>query len=385
MISTLSRTSAVLLIAWILCAPFTISAQTRPTESVESPQAAQSESSVTQPGSTDPAGGTPTTATPSTGGATESVESPQTGQPTTQPTTSTAQPNPTPPATGSTPTTATPGTDSTAESVDQFTSLTQLPGIPEVSNAASLPDFFNNLYRLCIGAAAVIAVLQIMRAGVKFMTKGGSVSANSEAKDMIRNAVIGLILVLSPAIVFGIINPRILNLELNLGGLKPENLDDVNLTGVDVTGDGVIDGYDSADSQKCRAEYTGQQQVPTSPQSCSALGKDYEAVVNSCCDNFRSGHTCCARKKTTDPTIAKTEYWWRVAVKDTRLDTSYESRITPLPPKIEQSPERFTSKEKCLASFNAAMFNSVTLTRKEIAHTYCDCSKPRSEFAECKD
>lgn len=178
MILTLSRTSAVLLIAWVLCAPFTLSAQTRPTESVESPQAS----------------------------------------------TSTTRTSPTTPTT-------TPTTGSTTGSVDQFTSLTQLPGIPEVSNAASLPDFFNNLYRLCIGAAAVIAVLQIMRAGIKFMTKGGSVSANSEAKDMIRNAVIGLILVLSPAIVFGIINPRILNLELNLDGLQPTNLGDVDLTG----------------------------------------------------------------------------------------------------------------------------------------------------------
>ena len=116
---------------------------------------------------------------------------------------------------------------------DQFVSLTQLPGITGLSNslinAESLPDLFNSLYRICIGAAAVIAVIQIMRAGVKFMTSKDSAASNKDAKDMIRNAVLGLVLVLSPAIVFGLINPRILDLELDISALQPRDLEDVDL------------------------------------------------------------------------------------------------------------------------------------------------------------
>lgn len=182
-----------------------------------------SQPTQTTPGTSDSAGTaqvtSPTTGTPPASGGSESTQ-PGTQTPATP---STPQPPATPGSAGS-------GT----QAADTFTSLTQLPGISEVNNelvnAESLPALFNSLYRMCIGAAAVIAVIQIMRAGVKFMTKGGSVSANTEAKDMIRNAILGLVLVLSPAIVFGIINPRILNLELSLGGLQPADLTDVDLT-----------------------------------------------------------------------------------------------------------------------------------------------------------
>lgn len=112
---------------------------------------------------------------------------------------------------------------------EQFVPLTSLPGLNEIANAdgfisgESLPAFFNSLYRLCIGAAAVIAVIQIIRAGVMFMTNKGSISANKDAKDMLANAIFGIVLVLSPVIVFGIINPDILRLDLNLEKLKVDS------------------------------------------------------------------------------------------------------------------------------------------------------------------
>lgn len=113
---------------------------------------------------------------------------------------------------------------------EQFVPLTSLPGVSDLANTNtelisgdSLPAFFNSLYRLCIGAAAVIAVVQIIRAGIKFMTNKESVSANKDAKEMLWNAVFGVILVLSPVIVFGIINPDILRLDLNLQSLQIEN------------------------------------------------------------------------------------------------------------------------------------------------------------------
>ena len=40
----------------------------------------------------------------------------------------------------------------------EFVPLTNLPGIKEAASSESLPSFFNNLYKLCIGAAAVIGV-----------------------------------------------------------------------------------------------------------------------------------------------------------------------------------------------------------------------------------
>jgi hypothetical protein len=109
----------------------------------------------------------------------------------------------------------------------QFVPLTNLPGFQNVSATDSLPDFLNQFYRLCIGAAAVIAVLQIMRAGAMHMFNKGSLSQSQNVRKLIQDSLLGLLLVLSPAIVFGIINPDILDISLNFGALEPDPLEQV--------------------------------------------------------------------------------------------------------------------------------------------------------------
>jgi len=116
----------------------------------------------------------------------------------------------------------------------QFVPLTNLPGIDQVSQADTFPNFFNILYRLCIGAAAVVAILQIMRAGMYFMFNKGSVAHNEQAKHLISSSVLGLVLVLSPAIIFGIINPDILKLKLDVSGIQTGDINNGIFTGRDV-------------------------------------------------------------------------------------------------------------------------------------------------------
>lgn len=110
-------------------------------------------------------------------------------------------------------TTATP-TGPTKRDGSGFKSLTNIENVTFAGNAAELPDFLNSVYMICIGLAAVIGVLQIMRAGVTWMTAGGSHEKIGDAKNLIRDTIIGLILVLAPTIVFSIINPDILNLQI---------------------------------------------------------------------------------------------------------------------------------------------------------------------------
>ncbi|MEO6536427.1 MAG: hypothetical protein ABIT47_01935 [Candidatus Paceibacterota bacterium] len=133
---------------------------------------------------------------------------------------------------------ADPTTSAAAAPTDGFIPLNPIPGIIDAGNSPNLPAFFNGLYKICIGAAATIAVLQIMRAGFLFMVNKGSVSGNEHAKSIITNSIIGLVLVLSPAIVFGIINPKILNLNLDVSVLKPADLKkvDVSAAGTDDNG-----------------------------------------------------------------------------------------------------------------------------------------------------
>lgn len=103
-----------------------------------------------------------------------------------------------------------------------FTALAPIPGLTDTSatsviQSAGLASFFNNLYKYLIGLAATLAVIEIIWAGldISFFHKD-AVGAIVEDKGRIYNAIFGLILVLSPVLVFSIINPSILSLSLNL-------------------------------------------------------------------------------------------------------------------------------------------------------------------------
>jgi hypothetical protein len=110
------------------------------------------------------------------------------------------------------------GTESGASN---FVALTNLPGVKDLAAQNNLPAFFNTIYKICIGVAASLAVLQIMLAGVMYMG-GDSVTETKQAKEKIQNAVLGLVLVLSPYIVFSIINPKLLDLQIGFSGLAPK-------------------------------------------------------------------------------------------------------------------------------------------------------------------
>lgn len=104
-----------------------------------------------------------------------------------------------------------------------FVPLAPIPGLTEgvTANQAGLASFFNNLYKFAIGIAAALAVIQIIWAGLDIAVfHKDAVSAITDDKGKIYNAVFGLVLVLSPVLVFSIINPSILNLSLNLPELK---------------------------------------------------------------------------------------------------------------------------------------------------------------------
>lgn len=104
-----------------------------------------------------------------------------------------------------------------AQSSGNFVPLTSIPGLTQgaVADSSGLANFLNNLYKYLIGVAAVLAVIMIIWGGLEISTKD-SVSQKSNGKQRITQAILGLVLVLSPVLVFSIINPSILNLSLNL-------------------------------------------------------------------------------------------------------------------------------------------------------------------------
>lgn len=163
-----------------------------------------------------------------------------------------------------------------------------IPGVKEFATSGSIPELLNNIYKICIGVAATLAVLQIMRAGVMYMG-GDSITEKKEARDLISMSIIGLILVLSPVIVFSIINPDILSLKL--GAIQ---LDSVSSQGAQ---DPYASSVNQAATEVCSVAYTNPKIAPSaSATACSSLGSGYVGAPNACCKGIGAGSTCCAKQ-----------------------------------------------------------------------------------------
>jgi len=119
-----------------------------------------------------------------------------------------------------------------ASAADGFVALAPIPGLTQgvTADTAGLAAFFNNLYKYAIGMASVLAIIMIIWGGLQYATQDIP-GAKQEGKDRILQAILGLILVLSPVLVFSIINPSILNLSINLKPLDTK-------TGATGTGSG---------------------------------------------------------------------------------------------------------------------------------------------------
>ncbi|MBI2484682.1 hypothetical protein HYW18_00830 [Candidatus Uhrbacteria bacterium] len=77
------------------------------------------------------------------------------------------------------------------------------------------------VYRWLIGAAAVFAVIMLMAGGIQYMLAGGSGNVK-EAKDRMKNAIIGFVILLSSYLLLLTVNPQTLSLRLpSLPKIRP--------------------------------------------------------------------------------------------------------------------------------------------------------------------
>lgn len=174
-----------------------------------------------------------------------------------------------------------------------------LPGIKEFVGSNSIPDLLNNIYKICIGIAAVLAVLQIMRAGVLYMG-GDSITEKKEARDLISMSVIGLVLVLAPTIVFSIINPEILNLNIGADKLKTQTTAPTQTSIEQEIKNGSIPTAPLVNpADQCKIVSIPKATVLSPGQTCLDVYKNDPVkrdsqVDNSCCSPLPFGSKCCA-------------------------------------------------------------------------------------------
>jgi hypothetical protein len=198
-----------------------------------------------------------------------------------------------------------------------FVSLSCIPGFADATQQDGLADFFNLLYKLAIGMGVVIAVLQLVRAGIMYMGSD-SFTEKKDARNLIGATLLGLVLVLSPVVVLGIINPDINSLKLdtsrlNVTGGASHGLDGTSSLKVDTptetqvptyipfsTGQSITENIKACNGNDCSAILNGSD---CSSGFWAGLGGVHTSCFQTCVDVKNSTEVAAKRAKTTSENV----------------------------------------------------------------------------------
>jgi hypothetical protein len=113
-----------------------------------------------------------------------------------------------------------------ADGLFQTTPFQPLVGIPGVTdtqtdpnNPVSFNSYINALYIFAITAGALLAVIKLIVAGVKYMFSD-VVTTKSDATKEIKGALLGLLIVVGSVVILNTINPDITNFDLMIMGVE---------------------------------------------------------------------------------------------------------------------------------------------------------------------
>src|SRR3989344_2130674 len=94
-----------------------------------------------------------------------------------------------------------------------------LQPLPVVGQSVeSFPDYITKIIPFILGLAAVLAVVEIVIGGIEYAVTE-AIDSKADAKDRIRQAILGLLLALASWLILYTINPELINLKLNIPGL----------------------------------------------------------------------------------------------------------------------------------------------------------------------
>ena len=85
------------------------------------------------------------------------------------------------------------------------------PGTPDINKEENqgLSGIVAWLYTLIVGISGLAAFVMIVWGGVQYMTSAGNPTKTSDAKDKIKMALLGLLLVLASFLILQVINPEL--------------------------------------------------------------------------------------------------------------------------------------------------------------------------------
>ena len=88
-----------------------------------------------------------------------------------------------------------------------------IPGAPATSNPTP-GAFVSGFYQFALMIGGILAFGVIVYGGVRYMTSAGNPSGQSDAKEWVEAALLGLLLLVGAYFVLDVVNPQLLNLSL---------------------------------------------------------------------------------------------------------------------------------------------------------------------------
>jgi hypothetical protein len=85
----------------------------------------------------------------------------------------------------------------------------------EISNSATAAEFVVYLFNLGIAVGTFIAAIVLIMAGIDYVSSRGEPAKIGSAKSKIKNAFLGLVVLLSSFMILNIINPELTNIKIN--------------------------------------------------------------------------------------------------------------------------------------------------------------------------
>lgn len=105
---------------------------------------------------------------------------------------------------------------------NSYTVLAPLPGTTQgncppgaTDCKTSLTEYLPGVFNLAIGLSAAFAVLMIVIGGFQYISTD-AIQGKQAGKERIKNAVLGLVLVISAWLILATINPKLLEINLNI-------------------------------------------------------------------------------------------------------------------------------------------------------------------------
>ncbi|HUD04042.1 MAG TPA: hypothetical protein VMR73_00935 [Candidatus Paceibacterota bacterium] len=147
--------------------------------------------------------------------------------------------------------------------------LTTLPGLTTAGTAVNPTTYIQGLYAFAISIGVVIAVLSGVYAGIEYMLSESSFTTKEKAIKRIQNVGWGALLLLSSYLLLDLINPQLVQWNLNLGTINNSQLQG------DVTADNT-----ALAEQQAQAAYNNN--AVTATQAAIAAQSIYQDDVSYC-------------------------------------------------------------------------------------------------------